>query len=73
MELHLDDQQVIEALASIPGPQRRALVLHAIAGLTVAEIAAELSAPPGTVKSWLSRGRERLARELSAAAQEAGR
>jgi DNA-directed RNA polymerase specialized sigma24 family protein len=45
-------------------------VLHAVAGLTVAEISAELSVPEGTVKSRLSRGRVRLARELGAEVEE---
>jgi DNA-directed RNA polymerase specialized sigma24 family protein len=33
-------------------------------GLSVAEIAAEMSAPSGTVMSWLYRGRAQLAAEL---------
>jgi RNA polymerase sigma-70 factor, ECF subfamily len=47
------------------GPQpRRALILYHLVGLTVSEVAAEMSAPPGTVMSWLYRGREQLAAEL---------
>jgi len=38
------------------------VVQHHVAGLPVAEVAAEMSARPGTVKSWLSRGRAALAR-----------
>lgn len=67
-----DQLPVVEALGKLPARERQALVLHALAGLSVAEIAAELSAPPGTVKSWLSRGRARLARELRAEEQEVG-
>jgi RNA polymerase sigma-70 factor, ECF subfamily len=65
---HFDHDQlpVIEALRKLPASERRALILQALAGMTIAEIAAELSAPPGTVKSWLSRGRARLAGELDA-------
>jgi RNA polymerase sigma-70 factor, ECF subfamily len=47
------------------GPQpRRALILYHLVGLTVSEVAAEMSAPRGTVMSWLYRGREQLATEL---------
>lgn len=41
--------------------ERQVIVLHHLVGYTVEEIAAELRAPSGTVKSWLSRGRARLA------------
>jgi RNA polymerase sigma-70 factor (ECF subfamily) len=60
-ELAPDQQVAIEALKTLPVPQRRALVLHHLVGLSVVEVAAELSVPVGTVKSWLSRGRDRLA------------
>jgi DNA-directed RNA polymerase specialized sigma24 family protein len=36
--------------------------------MTVAEIAAELNTPRGTVLSWLSRGRARLAEHFAEAA-----
>jgi RNA polymerase sigma-70 factor (ECF subfamily) len=52
------------ALRSLPSSQRQALVLHDGLGYTVAEVAAELGAPEGTVKSWLSRGRSSMARKL---------
>ena len=55
---------VIEALRRLPNSERRAIVLHHVWGLSVDETAAELSAPVGTVKSWLARGRARLASEL---------
>jgi RNA polymerase sigma-70 factor (ECF subfamily) len=44
--------------------ERRAIVLHHVCGLSVEEVASELHAPGGTVKSWLSRGRAHLASEL---------
>jgi len=56
---------VLEALAGLPRREREALVLKHLVGLSVAEIAAELSAPEGTVKSWLSRGRTRLSAALA--------
>jgi RNA polymerase sigma-70 factor (ECF subfamily) len=59
-----DRLAVIDALRSLPLSERRAIVLHHLAGLSVEETAADLSAPVGTVKSWLARGRTRLAGEL---------
>lgn len=64
-----DDEQreVVDALRELPRQQRAAIVLHHLVGLSVDEVADELHAPPGTVKSWLSRGRRQLAAALSAA------
>lgn len=64
-----DDNQreVVEALRLLPRQQREAVVLHHLVGLSVDEVGAELHAPPGTVKSWLSRGRASLARTLTTA------
>jgi RNA polymerase sigma-70 factor (ECF subfamily) len=59
-----DHLAVVEALRTLPPAQRKALVLHDAVGLTVAEIAAELGSPEGTVKSWLSRARIQVAKEL---------
>lgn len=52
---------LLTALARIPENQRRALVLHHMAGYRVAEIAEICQVAEGTVKAWLSRGRQRLA------------
>jgi len=52
---------VVRALATLDGQQRLVVVLHHLADLGVAQIAAELGVPEGTVKSRLSRARERLA------------
>jgi RNA polymerase sigma-70 factor, ECF subfamily len=57
-----ESSDLVVALQALPVKQRQALVLHHVAGLPVAEVAAEMSARPGTVKSWLSRGRAALAR-----------
>ncbi|GAB3072371.1 SigE family RNA polymerase sigma factor [Micromonospora schwarzwaldensis] len=53
------------ALARLPANQRRAVVLHYLADLGVAQIAAQEGVPEGTVKSWLYRGRAALAAQLS--------
>ncbi len=52
---------LVAALRRLPEPQRRALVLHHLGGLTIAEIAAAEHCPEGTVKARLSRGRVALA------------
>jgi RNA polymerase sigma-70 factor (ECF subfamily) len=58
------------ALRGVSVKHRQALLLHYVIGLSVAEVALEMSAKPGTVKSWLSRGRAELERQLHY--QEAG-
>jgi RNA polymerase sigma-70 factor (ECF subfamily) len=60
-----DHLAIVAALRVIPVSQRKALVLHDAVGLTVSEIASELNAPEGTVKSWLHRGRAAIAEELN--------
>jgi len=52
---------LVSALRKIPEAQRRAIVLHHLAGLSVEEIARETGAPTGTVKARLARGRRALA------------
>jgi RNA polymerase sigma-70 factor, ECF subfamily len=52
---------LVSALRKIPETQRRAIVLHHLAGLSVEEIAHETGAPTGTVKARLARGRRALA------------
>ncbi|SIN21951.1 SigE family RNA polymerase sigma factor [Micromonospora cremea] len=56
-----DRVAVDAALAKLPPRQRRAVVLHYLADLTVAEIAAQERVAEGTVKSWLHRSRTALA------------
>jgi RNA polymerase sigma-70 factor (ECF subfamily) len=58
---HLD---VVAAVRRLPAGQRRTLVLHDVVGLTGEEIAAELGVPAGTVRAWLHRGRQSVAKEL---------
>ena len=60
-EISPDLLTLVGALRKIPEPQRRAIVLHHLVGLSVEEIAVETGAAPGTVKARLARGRRTLA------------
>lgn len=60
-----DHVALVEALRKVPEKQRRAVVLHYLGDLSVAEIASQTGAKEGTVKSWLHRGRAELARHLN--------
>jgi RNA polymerase sigma-70 factor (ECF subfamily) len=64
-EISSDHVALVAALRQIPEAQRRALVLHHVAGRSVEEIAQETESPAGTVKARLSRGRAALAQLLS--------
>lgn len=64
-EPSLDNVALVAALKQIPEAQRRAIVLHHLGGLSVAEVATETGSPVGTVKARLSRGRAALAELLS--------
>ncbi|WP_235966519.1 SigE family RNA polymerase sigma factor [Micromonospora rubida] len=59
-----DRVALVRALATLSPQHRRAVVLHYMAQLSVAEIAAQEGVAEGTVKSWLSRGRAALANQL---------
>lgn len=58
METHVE---LVAGLQKLPAAQREALVLHYLADLPVAQIAAQLGVPEGTVKARLSRGRAAMA------------
>ncbi|WP_328346388.1 sigma-70 family RNA polymerase sigma factor [Micromonospora sp. NBC_00421] len=62
----VDHVVLVDALRRIPAEQRRAIVLHHLVGLSVAEIAVETRANPNTVKTRLARGRRGLAVHLTA-------
>lgn len=73
-----DHVALVAALRRVPPDQRRALVLHHLLDLPVAEVAHEMGVAVGTVKSWLHRGRTTLAAQLcdharSDAAEEVNR
>jgi RNA polymerase sigma-70 factor, ECF subfamily len=55
---------LVDALRQLPANQRQALALHYLLDFSIEDIAAETGAAVGTVKSWLSRGRARLAISL---------
>ncbi|WP_346538370.1 SigE family RNA polymerase sigma factor [Micromonospora sp. DPT] len=65
-----DTVLLVGALRQLPANQRQALALHYLFDMPVEEIARETGAPTGTVKSWLSRGRARLAVLLPGVASE---
>lgn len=52
---------VVRALAALKPAHRRAVVLHYLCDLSVAQIAADLGQPEATVKTHLARGRTALA------------
>ncbi len=60
-----DHVALIAALRHLPAGQRQAVVLHHLVGLSVAEIAEETGTAPGTISTWLARGRRTLARHLT--------
>lgn len=60
-----DTVDLIRALGTLRADQRRAVVLHYLADLSVAEIAADADVAEGTVKSWLHRGRSALRQALA--------
>jgi RNA polymerase sigma factor (sigma-70 family) len=56
-----DRVALLRAIRQLPRNQAEAITLHYLADLDVAEVGEIMSAPVGTVKSWLSRGRTKLA------------
>ena len=64
-------RELATALAGLRRDEREILLLHAWAELTDTEIADALDVPVGTVKSRLSRTRERLRNQLGSIGQEA--
>jgi RNA polymerase sigma factor (sigma-70 family) len=58
-------RRLVEALAALSGPERDALLLAAWADLSYAEIATALEVPIGTIRSRLSRARERIVTALA--------
>jgi RNA polymerase sigma-70 factor, ECF subfamily len=63
-EVGPDTVALVAGLRTLPDRQRVVLVLHYLADLPIAQIAAELGCPVGSVKAWLSRGRAALAEAI---------
>jgi RNA polymerase sigma factor (sigma-70 family) len=59
-ERHETSRELAAALSELPEDQRLAVVLRHVADLPIAEIAAVIGSPEGTVKSHISRGLGRL-------------
>ena len=64
-EISLNTVALVAGLRRLPERQRVVLVLHYLADLPVNQIALELQCPVGSVKAWLSRGRDALAAAMS--------
>ena len=58
------DPSLWAALRDLRREERAALLLNAVDGYTLAEIAGMLGVPAGTVGSWVSRARARLREQL---------
>lgn len=56
---------LVVALQRLRASEREAIVRHYLADEPIDQIAQEMKVPVGTVKSWLSRGRQRLAECLA--------
>ncbi|RIV39095.1 RNA polymerase sigma factor [Micromonospora radicis] len=69
----VDHVAIVTALRQISAEQRRAVVLHHLVGLSVAEIAAEIGTNENTVKTRLVRGRRALAAHLTEPEYASGR
>ena len=57
-----DRVALVAALARLPEKYRRAVVMHHLADMPIADIARTEGVPEGTVRVWLHRGRTALAR-----------
>ena len=58
------DVDLARLVARLPANQRRAFVLHVVFDLSVGEVADEMKAPAGTVRSWIHRARMALASQI---------
>ena len=61
----LEGDAIMKAVNALPSDYREVVVLADVQGLAYQEIAERLAIPVGTVRSRLSRGRERVRRALS--------
>lgn len=63
-----EDPELWAALGELRADERTALVLHVLCGYTHTEIGSQLGVAPGTVGSWISRGKARLRTTLTSEA-----
>ena len=66
------DQEIVNAIQSLPDEYRAAVVMSDLHGLRYGEIAQVLGVPEGTIKSRLFRGRRLLQAQLRGYAEEMG-
>ena len=57
-------ERISEALATLPGPERTALILRHMEDRSYQEIAKMMEAPEGSVKTWIFRGRRLLKKKF---------
>ena len=57
-------ERISGALATLPGPERTALILRHMEDRSYQEIARIMEAPEGSVKTWIFRGRRLLKKKL---------
>ena len=65
-----DLAKVRAAMAALPGDQRAAIALYHFEGFSVAETAAALDVPAGTIKTRLMHARRKLREQLTGEADE---
>ena len=70
-DAELQQRELADALAELRPEEREVLLLHTWADLSDSEIADALGLPIGTVKSRLSRARDRLRNQLGEVGQQA--
>ena len=63
------DLDLARLVAGLPANQRRAFVLHVVFDLSVDDVAREMKAPAGTVRSWIHRARTALASQVESDAR----
>lgn len=65
VQLNAEQAKLSACLEELDGPQRQAIHLAYINGLSHQEVVGHLSSPLGTIKSWIRRGLQSLQRCLS--------
>lgn len=60
IESRMEKEALMQAVHALPAATKEVFLLHYFQGMTIDQIALMLDAPPGTIASRLSRGRQRL-------------